>query len=149
MTTMLCGVERRWTMAAPSCFVTTLRRNLENELPTDPESCPRRSYALGLDHSDFVAAMAPKPVILLGKEKDFFDVRGTEEAYARLQSLYTLLGAQNNIALHVGPTYHGYTQENREAMYRWFNRVTGISDGKSEPELVMEADETLQCSPTG
>ena len=30
MTTWLCGVEPRWTMGAPSCFVTTLRRNAEN-----------------------------------------------------------------------------------------------------------------------
>ena len=68
--------------------------------------------------------MAPKPVILLGKEKDFFDVRGIEEAYARLKRLYALLGAEENISLFIGPTPHGYTQENREAMYRWFNRVT-------------------------
>ncbi len=149
MTTWLCGLEQRWTMAAPGCFVTTFRRNMENELPADTEQCPPKALALGLDHADFIAAMAPKPVILLGKEKDFFDVRGLEEAYARLQRLYTLLGAKDNIALHVGPTYHGYTKENREAMYRWFNRVTGISDAKSEPELVMEKDETLQCSPTG
>ncbi|MFM8271215.1 MAG: alpha/beta hydrolase family protein, partial [Gemmata sp.] len=40
MTTWLCGVEQRWTMAAPSCFVTTFRRNLENELPADTEQCP-------------------------------------------------------------------------------------------------------------
>ena len=39
MTTWLCGVEQRWTMAAPSCFVTTFRRNLENELPADTEQC--------------------------------------------------------------------------------------------------------------
>lgn len=47
------------TMAAPSCFVTTFRRNLENELPADTEQCPPRALALGLDHEDFVAAMAP------------------------------------------------------------------------------------------
>src|SRR5690606_22172178 len=33
MTTWLCGLEPRWSMAAPSCFVTSFRRNLENELP--------------------------------------------------------------------------------------------------------------------
>ena len=76
MTTWLCGVEQRWTMAAPSCFVTTFRRNLENELPADTEQCPPRALALGLDHGDFLAAMAPKPVIILAKEKDYFDVRG-------------------------------------------------------------------------
>ena len=36
---------------------------------------------------------------------------------------YRLLGTEDNIALHVGPTYHGYSRENREAMYRWFNRM--------------------------
>jgi dienelactone hydrolase len=46
MTTWLCAVEPRWTMAAPGCFVTTFRRNLENELPADTEQCPPR--ALGL-----------------------------------------------------------------------------------------------------
>lgn len=149
MTTWLCGVEPRWTMAAPSCFVTTFRRNMENELPADTEQCPPRAMALGLDHCDFIAAMAPKPVLLLGKERDFFDVRGIEEAYGRLKHLYRLLGHPDNIGLYYGPTTHGYSQENREAMYRWFNRATKISDAKSEPELTIEEDETLWCTPKG
>ncbi len=125
MTTWLCGVEDRWTMAAPSCFVTEFRRNMENELGADMEQCPPRALALGLDHEDFLAAMAPKPVIILAKEKDYFDARGNEAAYHRLKQLYRLLGADENVAYFVGPTYHGYSQENREAMYRWFNRCTG------------------------
>ena len=149
MTTWLCGLESRWTMAAPSCFVTTFRRNLENELPADTEQCPPRALALGLDHEDFIAVLAPKPVILLTKERDYFDIRGAEEAYARLKLLYRLLGAEENIALYTGPTPHGYSQENREAMYRWFNRVTGISDAQTEPALVLEKDETLWCAPQG
>lgn len=149
MTTWLCGVEQRWTMAAPSCFVTTFRRNCENELPADTEQCPPKALALALDHDDFLAALAPKPVIILAKEKDFFDVRGSIEAYERLKHLYHLLGAEDNIALFTGPTPHGYTQENREAMYRWFNRVTGVSDAATEPALVIEKDETLWCTPRG
>ncbi|MCX7825349.1 MAG: acetylxylan esterase [Verrucomicrobiae bacterium] len=149
MTTWLAGVEQRWRMAAPACFVTTFRRNMENELPADTEQCPPRALALGLDHSDFLAALAPKPVIILAKEKDYFDARGSEEAFARLQRLYKLLGAEKNVALHIGPTYHGYTQENREAMYRWFNHVTRISDAQTEPSLTIEKDETLWCTPRG
>ena len=149
MTTWLCGVEPRWTMAAPSCFVTTFRRNLENELPADTEQCPPRALALGLDHEDFVAAMAPKPVILLGKEKDYFDARGLEAAYARLKRLWRLLGAEDNIELFIGPTYHGYSQENREAMYGWFNRATGLSGNSKEPKLTIESDEALRCVPQG
>ncbi|HEY2413746.1 MAG TPA: prolyl oligopeptidase family serine peptidase [Pirellulaceae bacterium] len=149
MSTWLLGLDRRWTMGAPACFVTTMRRNLENELPQDTEQCPPRAIALGLDHADFIAAMAPKPVILLTKEKDYFDVRGGLEAFARLKHIYTLLGKPDNIALQIGPTEHGYSQENREAMYRWFNRVTGISDAQSEPKLTIEKDEVLQCTERG
>jgi cephalosporin-C deacetylase-like acetyl esterase len=149
MTTWLCGVEPRWTMAAPACFVTTFRRNMENELPADTEQCPPKALAEGLDHDDFLAAMAPKPVIILAKEKDFFDVRGSQEAYDRLKHLYKLLGAEENIALGVGPTPHGYSQENRESMYRWFNRATKVSDAQTEPKLTIESDKTLQCTPHG
>ena len=122
---------------------------MENELPADTEQCPPHALALGLDHADFIAAMAPKPVILLGKEMDFFDVRGIEEAYGRLRSLYQLLGAEQNIQLFEGPTYHGYTQENREAMYGWFNHVTGIAKGQTEPKLALDKDDVLWCTPHG
>ena len=149
MTTWLLGVEQRWTMGAPACFVTTWRRNFENELPQDNEQCPPRSLALGLDHDDYLAAMAPKPIIILAKEKDYFDARGSEETLERLRHLYGLLGAEENIQLHIGPTTHGYSQENREAMYRFFNSVTGVSDAQTEPALTIEDDETLYCTPTG
>jgi dienelactone hydrolase len=149
MTTWLCGLDTRWTMAAPGCFVTTFRCNLENELPQDTEQCPPHALALGLDHCDFLACMAPKPVIILAKEKDYFDVRGAEETYARLKRLYSLLGAEENVKLHIGPTGHGYTIENREAMYEWFNKATRVSDAKSEPKLTIEKDETLWCTPKG
>ncbi|MCX7418347.1 MAG: acetylxylan esterase [Planctomycetia bacterium] len=149
MTTWLCGLERRWTMAAPGCFVTTFRRNLENELPADTEQCPPRVLAEGLDHSDFLAAMAPKPVIILAKERDFFDVRGATEAYLRLKRIYSLLGKPDNVQLQIGPTEHGYSVENREAMYRFFNRAVGLSPIESEPEPVVEKDEVLWCTPHG
>ena len=149
MTTWLCGLDDRWTMAAPSCFVTEFRRNMENELGADIEQCPPRAIGLGLDHEDFLAALAPKPVIILAKEKDYFDVRGNESAYQRLKRLYGLLGAESNIGYFAGPSYHGYSQENREAMYRWFNRVTRISDATTEPMLVLEKEETLWCAPHG
>ena len=149
MTTWLCGVEPRWTMAAPSCFVTTFRRNLENELAADTEQCPPRVLAEQLDHDDFIAAMAPQPAILLAKERDYFDVRGTNEAYQRLKKLYRLLGHEENISMFVGPTYHGYSQENREAMYQWFNRATRASSINKEPDLQIEEDKTLWCTPQG
>ncbi len=149
MTTWLCGVDRRWTMAAPSCFVTTFARNCENELPADTEQCPPGALALGLDHCDFLAAMAPAPIIMLTKEGDYFDIRGGEKVYERLRRLYGLLGAEDNISMFVEAGGHGYSQKSREAMYRWFNRATRVSDAQAEPNLTIEKDETLWCAPKG
>jgi len=149
MTTWLAGVEERWTMIAPSCFVTTFLHNMENELPADTEQCPPKALALDLDHADFLAASAPDATIILAKEQDFFDVRGSEEAYERLKRLYTLLGNENQIGQFTGPTAHGFTQENREAMYKWFNKSTGVSDANNEPNITIEKDETLWCTPHG
>ena len=58
------------------------------------------------------------------------------EGVRRLRRLYGLLGAEENIALFIEPGCHGYTQESREAMYRWFNRATRICDAtdRAEPD---------------
>lgn len=148
-TTWLCAIEPRWTMAAPSCFVTTFRRNMENELPADIEQYPPHALALGLDMDDFLAPMAPKPVVILANLKDYFDLRGARESYERLRRLYRLLGAEQNISLSIAPTYHGFSKPNREGMYRWFNRATGGDPEAQEPELTQEKIETLWCTPRG
>ena len=148
-TTWLCGLESRWTMAAPACFVTSLRRNLENELPADTEQCPPRALALGLDHADFLAALAPKPTLIVAQEKDYFDARGAQSAHWRLQKLYQQLGQADMTQLHLGPDYHGYSQGNREAMARFFNVIVGGQVAEKEPQLVIEDDGTLQCTSGG
>lgn len=147
--TWFCGADPRLTMAAPSCFVVGFETNLKNELPADIEQCPPEAIGLGLDHLDFIAAMAPKPVILLGQEKDFFDVRGGEKIYSELKKLYKLLGAEDNIQFFAGPDYHGFSKHNREAMYAFFNKATKISDFKGEPVLKLEEVRTLWCTPNG
>jgi dienelactone hydrolase len=149
MTTWLCALEDRWSMAAPSCFVTTFRRNMENELAADSEQYPWRAIAQSLDMDDFVTCMAPKPVILLGKERDYFDARGFEESFARLKRLYTLLGKPENISSFLGAGTHGFTQDNREAMYRWFNRATGSTHSGAEDKLQLEDEKDLWATPDG
>jgi len=147
--TWLCGVESRLSMAAPSCFIVGFGQNLQNELPADIEQCPPAAISMGLDHSDFIAAMAPKPVIILDQEKDYFDVRGAETSLKRMKHLYKLLGSEQNTDLFIGPEYHGYSQHNREAMYEWFNRATKSTAIKAEPALTLEKEESLWCIAQG
>lgn len=148
-TTWLAGVDARITMAAPSCFVTTFRRNLENQVFADGEQYPPFVLAEGLDHSDFLAAMAPKPVLLLGRDQDDFDVRGLEESYERLRALYRQLNAEDHVSLYVGRGSHGFYPDNRVAVYRWFNRFTKVSAAREEPQVALETMETLACTHGG
>ncbi|MFO1022691.1 MAG: prolyl oligopeptidase family serine peptidase [Planctomycetales bacterium] len=150
LTTWLAALDSRWTMAAPSCFVTTIRRNLENELPADTEQCPPHALALGLDHADFLAALAPKPITLLSQERDYFDVRGAIQAKERLQHLYRLLEVSPELVQHyIGPEGHGFHQGAREAMYASFMKTAGLSGSAAEPPFQPEKDEALWCTPRG
>ena len=151
MTTWLCGVEPRFTMAAPSCFVTRFRRLAENEITgSDPEQCPPGALAAGLDELDWLAVMAPKPVILLAQAKDkYFDIRGTISAFEEINKIYTALGVPEQVDLFIGPHQHGYSPETRQAQCEWFDHATGIGGGYTEDDIVLEDEHTLLCAPDG
>lgn len=150
LTTLICALDQRYTMAAPGCYVTTWRRNAENELPADAEQQPPFALRLGLDMDDFFGLHAPNPLILLTQELDYFDQRGAQEAYQRLRHLYRLLGAEDNVAIFTGEGHHGYAQPLREAMYGFFNKACGKTDEtSSEPPVTIEPDETLWVTKTG
>ncbi len=148
ITTWVCAVEDRITMGAPSCFVTTFLRNAENELPADTEQYPPGALAAGLNLSDFLVPMAPRPLLVMGQKLDFFDPRGTDEEVRRLRRVYALLGAPDNVRLFIGPQKHGFFAENRTAMYGFFGRFTGIA-AESEPAIALEKPEDLRCTKTG
>ncbi len=149
MTTWLCGIESRWWMAAPSRFVATFRRKLENELPVDTEQCPPRALSLGLDHGHLLATLAGKHLLILAQQFDYFDVRRTAQTYEGLIRLWEILGRADQIELFVGLRGHGYSKENRAAVCRMFNRATGLDSGDSEPPIKIEQDKDLWASQTG
>ena len=149
LTTYLNALDDRFTMAAPSCFVTTYLCNLENELPADSEQIPPNIIKYGLDVADFFVAQIPRPVILLGQNNDFFDRRGLVKTYEELKRLYAIMGAEKNVELFIGPRDHGYFPENREAMYAFFNRQAGIRVDYREGKTIAETPEQLAASPAG
>ena len=148
MTTWLNALDARFTMAAPSCFVTAWRHNLENEEPADAEQCPPGLLGAGLDLSDFIIARAPRPTLLLGQRDDFFDQRGLEEAYADARRIYRLLGAGDRIELFIGGGIHGFWPDNRHAMYRFFGRHAGATAAPREP-AEPRPEGTLHAAPGG
>ena len=149
MTTLILANEDRFAMAAPSCYITSWQCDAENELPADSEQQPFWSLGLGMEMNDLLMLQAPKPLIVLTQESDYFDVRGAMDTYDKLKHLWKLLGAEDNVEFFTGPRVHGYWIENREAMYGFFNKHAGVRAPKKEPELTLEAQEDLWCTKSG
>ncbi len=144
MTTFVQALDPRFTMAAPSCYVTSWQRNIENELPADAEQMIPGILAAGCEMGDLVLAYAPRPIILLGQKNDFFDPRGLKETFDECRKVYELLGAKENLQLFIGPTNHSYSVENRCAMYDFFNTHAGLSADKAAPECEADISQLAQ-----
>ena len=150
MTSFVQALDPRFTMAAPSCYITSWQRNIENELPADIEQIPPGILGAGCEMGDLILAYAPRPVLLLGQKNDFFDPRGLMETYEEVKKVYTLLGYPDNIQCFIGPTNHGYSVENRNAMYDFFKIHSGITADAAELDSIpVVTTEELLCTATG
>ena len=149
MSEWLWAVDGRFTMAAPSCFVTTFLHNLENELPADCEQYPPGVIGAGLEMADLMVPRAPKPLLLLGQQYDFFDRRGLREAFADLRRIYTLLDRPENLELFIGPTTHGYSEHNQMAMVRFFCKHAGLEPAADLERVAPVAAKLLDATPAG
>lgn len=149
MTSWIWPVEERFTMAAPSCFVTTFAANLENELPADSEQYPPGVIGAGLDMADFFIARAPAPVILLGQAYCFFDRRGLKQAYSEIRRFYDIIGAPANATdIFIGSEDHGFFRDNQEAMVQFFATQAGIQQ-VIRLEETEDLSDVLNVTPKG
>jgi len=149
LTSVILSIDPRYAFAAPACYITTYRHNLENELPVDSEQVPRGILPKGYEMADHLTGFAPKPAILLAKQDDFFDVRGTKEAFAALKRTYALLGKPGNIALSVTPGGHAIDRPSREALYAFFMKHAGLRGDAKEPDFTPRPERELWATPTG
>jgi cephalosporin-C deacetylase-like acetyl esterase len=141
----LWSCEPRLTMAAPSCHLTTLLGDLENELPRDAEQYLRGILAADLELADLMIVRAPEPAIVLGQKYDFFERRGFFEAFEEMKAFYEVLGAGDKVEMFMGPTTHGYSVHNQEAMLNFFCRQVGCQ-AKSVEVSPLPKERVQACS---
>ncbi|MGQ9515055.1 MAG: alpha/beta hydrolase family protein [Thermoproteota archaeon] len=145
----LWAVDNRFSMAAPSCFVTTFLSNLENEEPQDCEQYPPGLLGEGFEMVDLMIARAPKPAMLLGQAHDFFDRRGLLKAYQDLRRFYKILGEPDAVQLFIGPHGHGYHKENQEAMVKFFVKHAGLDHVEAIDDIEVLDERTLCVTAEG
>ncbi|MCM8759250.1 MAG: hypothetical protein NC906_05705 [Candidatus Omnitrophica bacterium] len=149
MTTWLWPNENRITAAAPSCFISPFRYNIENEMPQDIEQCPPGILANHVEIADFFIARAPDPVILLGQNYDYFDIRGFKEICDEVKRFYEIFGKEENFDYFIGNYPHHYHSDAQIAMVKFFCKIAGRKLVNPEPEIRIEKPETLFATEKG
>ncbi|HMD84087.1 MAG TPA: acetylxylan esterase [Terriglobia bacterium] len=153
LTTYISMLDPRVKVASIVCFITSLPQKIAArslDVEADPEQDIPGLLAAGLDETEFVGMIAPRPVLIGAAMRDFFPIQGTRQIFSEVQSLYKKLGEPEHIKMVEFDHRHMYSQPLREATYAWFDHwLKGLDAEAHEPEIVTEKDATLQCTTTG
>jgi dienelactone hydrolase len=153
ITSYVMALDERVICAAPSCYLTTLRRLLETIGPQDAEQNIFGQLTIGLDQTDYVLLHAPRPTLTSATTGDFFDIRGSWENFRQSKRIYARLGASERVDLVEAEGVHGVQPENLAAITQWMRRWLV---GKDEPVPLKPFSEfrilprsELDCTPRG
>jgi dienelactone hydrolase len=92
------------------------------------------------DFSNMVvgALMAPRPLLLVSASGDWTAATPTE-VFPAIQSVYRLMGVENNVETIQIDAPHNYNKDSREAVYRFFNK-TLLNNTAPVPEQAFRVD---------
>lgn len=115
------------------------------------------SAPVGFDRWDLLYPLAPKPLLVLVSQHDFFGtyspryLSSGREEYEKLARVYQILGKPDHLQWQDTPLPHGLTYSLRLDTYNWFERWLKQSDRKieKEPPVEPEAESVLWAGATG
>lgn len=148
LTTLLMALEPRLAAAAPGTFVSGRGQYLWSGQRQDAEQILLGGTAAGVDHADFLIAMAPRPVLVLAVEYDFFPYEATLETVDVARRYFELAGSADALRLVSSPAMHGYDDVLGRAATEFFAEHLGgkVTDGSRPHALESKA---LQCTRSG
>lgn len=146
---MLLAAGERFACAAPCTYVTDTRAMLENGVDPDNEMIWPGSMEKGLDYVDLLAGIAPKPLLILAAENDFFPLEGTKRTLRQAGGLWRAAGGAPP-EMETAPHAHAYSPALAMAAARFFLRHLS----REKPDLSAFAfsplpPEALRCTPEG
>jgi len=149
LTTFIGALDSRLKAVIPACFPVSYRLLFAGSDPHSEMTLPHQ-LAHGLDTADFVELSAPTPWLIQATEEDYFPPEGAKLVYDEARRWYSLYGAEDKVALFVGPGTHGTPLVSREAVYQWLIRWLNDGRGDSHEQPVkLFANHELLVTRTG
>ena len=95
--TWLMLLEPRLAAAAPGTYILRRREYMWTGQSQDAEQVVPGGTAAGIDHEDFLISMAPRPVLVLAADYDWFSIEGTIASVERARRIYRLFNKEENL----------------------------------------------------
>lgn len=150
-TSMAMLVEPRIAAAAPATFIMSRESYLYVGHAQDAEQIWPGMTALGFDHEDLVLAMAPKPVLVLAAQYDFFPIEGTRRTVERTRRFWTMYDQTERLALFEDKSQHCYSEAMANAAAAFFaEHLLGRIGVPERAAAIVQVDvERLLCTTGG
>lgn len=149
--TWLMMLEPRLAAAAPGTFIMARRDYMWSGQAQDAEQIVPGGTLHGIDHEEFLIAMAPRPVLVLAVDYDFFPLEAAVATVERAKQIYRLLGHEDRISLAHTPGTHAFHPDLAKAATRFFVRYLGApAEGPADDaEPAVSEPELLNCTERG
>lgn len=125
---LMMAAPEKIAAAAPATFLSDREAILDTRQAQDLEQIWPGMAADGFDHADVLACMAPKPVLLLCVDSDFFPLEGAHRSFEKAAPLWKMFGRESALELFTDGSKHAYTQALAEAAAGFFTKHLGTQD---------------------
>ncbi len=160
LTMLLAAVDDRLAAAAPSCPNTENLACADFNPPGSTDDAEQNLIGagpLGFDRWDLLYPLAPKPLLVIVSDKDYFGTYSPRyissgwEEFGKLKRVYETLGRSECLGWASSPLPHGLGYYPRLRIYNWFARWLKGESGEivEEPPVAAEREETLLATASG
>lgn len=129
-TAMMMVCDERLAAAAPATFIMNRQQYMHAGGVQDAEQIWAGLTAVGFDHEDLVLSFAPKPLLVLAVQYDFFPIEATRRTVARCGRFWDMHGKGGMMRIEEDASTHRYTDKLARTAAEFFREHLSV---RTEP----------------
>ncbi len=148
---VLALLDDRVKAAAVGTYLSSQQAIWRSGKPQDAEQVWPNTLTLEhtVDHDDLMMAFAPKLLLVLAAEQDFFPIEGLHDSVSCARRAYSRLGSPANLQLYQENVTHQYTHGMALAVGQFAKQHLGLPQCGHSPEPKAVASEALWSTKRG
>lgn len=122
LTSVLSALDHRVTVCCPGTFITNLECMEKSGQAQDAEQLWPGFAGEGHDHESLMAAVAPRPFLVLASQWDTFPIEGTMRTFERAKRIWSVFQAEESVELYIDAAPHAYTASHANKAVTFFQK---------------------------